>query len=76
MAGVEFIAAATGAASPGGVAKASWGAAVARAADAASERHRSSFREDTASVRTNAPTTSPHKSIRLPTSAPTKKPQL
>jgi hypothetical protein len=73
MAGAGFIAAAAGAASPNGVAMASWGSAAAWGDGAVSERHRPSCREENASVRTSAPTTSPHKSIRLATIAPMRK---
>jgi hypothetical protein len=78
MAGAGFIGTSTtGAASAVGVAMASCGGtaasgrAVARAVGAASGRH-SSCRDEKASVSTNAPTPSPHKSIRLSTSAPAK----
>jgi hypothetical protein len=83
MAEAGFVAAAAGATSSAGVGIASCGGgaglgagtasgrAVARAVGAASGRQ--SCRDEKASVSTNAATTSPHKSNRLPTSASTKK---
>jgi hypothetical protein len=73
MAGGGFVAAAAGAASPVGVTMDSRGCAAARVEGAASERHRPSCREENASVRTNAPTATAHKSIRLFTGASMKK---
>jgi hypothetical protein len=71
-AGGGFIAAMGRAGSPVGVAMTSWGRACAATrveGAAASERRRSSYR-DNASVRANAPTASAYMSIRFFTNAP------
>jgi hypothetical protein len=86
MAGGGFIAAVAGVAAAVGVVMASdvgpkGGEATApvggaaRVTGAAPERHRPSCQDENASVRINVPTTRPHKSIRLFTSTPLKRPQ-